>query len=1294
MSGCGCDRCTGISVRTPVEVINAPALGTIRHRVGGHGEFLATLLARLSSPAYPAVRGLTVRAVDDPAIALLDASAVLADLLTFYTERIANEGYLRTATDERSLALLGRLVGYLPRPGVSAGTYLAYQLDADPRRGRDLEVRIPRGSRAQSVPGPGEEPQAFETMEELPARHSWNELRVRLRSPYQLTFDGVLKRDNVHAAGVATNLKPGDRLLYVFGAEPGRQQLDVVTGIELDRDKNVTVIGRQRLPLPSLLALRIALRKLLDPLVAQPPPDDVERSVILQRFVAGVLKPLWDKAGKDETGSQPEEPGELTTPTKYADALAQVLERLAEALEVAARYQRIRNWLQQVGGRLDALLRQARELEPPQPPAPAQDRLLAEPLFDSLGLGKALGTDLGAHRGTSLGAGRGTDRGTDRGADLSTDTVSISSAVRGLGALIGALRTPPTRPPGSTRDLVRDPGTLYAPGSDLAAQLLATLDPRIRDGLYPAWRSIDLTRPLALRDLLAMRVVATPYGATAPLRAIAQADGTIRQEEWSLQATLVLRLKVEYDDTGKPVDAEFSFSADAETWRGTDDLGEDRTLPFGPGTLAIEHTESTVSFAFEKELPKRQITVFHVDDQGGLRFTITNGINVDHTFPAGPDYRDYERLHDGVLVTVKRVVNQDDSAPQEAPQPGAAPQAASYVQFELRSFALAPRNVLPLDAVYDGIGPDSWVVVERPRKGGAVPGDPDLARVTARVTGSRVISRQAFGMSGKVTELVLDRPWMDERDTLLSQIRDATVYARGEPIRLAEEPILTDVAGDEIELAELYDGLTPGRWLIISGERTDVPGRPDGIRATELAMIAGVRQGVDENVPGDAVHTTITLATALAYRYRRDTVRLYGNVVRATHGASRDEPIGSGDAGRPNQVFSLRQGPLTWLAADTPLGAASTLEVRVDGVRWHEADSFAGRGPDERIYVTETGENGTLRVRFGDGVRGARLPTGVENVRARYRVGLGRAGNVDAGKITQLTTRPLGVSGVDNPLAANGGANPDNAGLLRRNIPLRVTAFDRLVSVPDYEDFARTRAGIGRASARRLFNGARQVVHVTVAGVDDIQLLDDSDIVTTLRATLARHGDAGLPAEVAVRELVLLVISAGVRVHPDHSWEIVEPAVRTALLDRLGFERRELGQPAYLSEVLATAQAVPGVDHVDVDVFAGVPGSITPAGIDRVAEDLTEPRPAVGARLATFDETSYEVRDEHETLTAIAAKHGISVAELLRLNPDITDVAPLEPGRSVVVFRGVRPAQLVLLSPAVPDTLILKETRP
>jgi len=46
---------------------------------------------------------------------------------------------------------------------------------------------------------------------------------------------------------------------------------------------------------------------------------------------------------------------------------------------------------------------------------------------------------------------------------------------------------------------------------------------------------------------------------------------------------------------------------------------------------------------------------------------------------------------------------------------------------------------------------------------------------------------------------------------------------------------------------------------------------------------------------------------------------------------------------------------------------------------------------------------------------------------------------------------------------------------------------------------------------------------------------------------------------------------------------------------------------------------------------------------------------------------------------------------LLALNPDLAGVTSVAGGQSVVVFRGIRPAQLITLSADVPETLILRE---
>src|SRR5690606_18172873 len=100
---------------------------------------------------------------------------------------------------------------------------------------------------------------------------------------------------------------------------------------------------------------------------------------------------------------------------------------------------------------------------------------------------------------------------------------------------------------------------------------------------------------------------------------------------------------------------------------------------------------------------------------------------------------------------------------------------------------------------------------------------------------------------------------------------------------------------------------------------------------------------------------------------------------------------------------------------------------------------------------------------FGDGVHGARLPNGRENVLARYRKGVGSGGNVAAGQLSQLLTRPLGLVGVTNPVPASGGVDPDGIEESRTQIPRGVRTLGRAVSLRDYEDFALAFPGIARA---------------------------------------------------------------------------------------------------------------------------------------------------------------------------------------------------------------------------------------
>jgi hypothetical protein len=71
----------------------------------------------------------------------------------------------------------------------------------------------------------------------------------------------------------------------------------------------------------------------------------------------------------------------------------------------------------------------------------------------------------------------------------------------------------------------------------------------------------------------------------------------------------------------------------------------------------------------------------------------------------------------------------------------------------------------------------------------------------------------------------------------------------------------------------------------------------------------------------------------------------------------------------------------------------SSLEVRINGVLWEEGRNLIALGPKTEGYPLEISDEGKPSLVFGDGEHGARLPSGVENVVAKYRVGIGTSGN-------------------------------------------------------------------------------------------------------------------------------------------------------------------------------------------------------------------------------------------------------------------------------------------------------------
>jgi hypothetical protein len=587
------------------------------------------------------------------------------------------------------------------------------------------------------------------------------------------------------------------------------------------------------------------------------------------------------------------------------------------------------------------------------------------------------------------------------------------------------------------------------------------------------------------------------------------------------------------------------------------------------------------------------------------------------------------------------------------------------------------QALLPIDKTYafldspvEDIQVDSYVLVDTPAYEARArdEGPPLYRRLRlARVRGAQVSTRSDYKVNSKVTRLDLvtledpkKRLELADVRSDLNLLRNTLYVVKSERVQLAPEPILGHVAGSTIELDKLYDGLEVGRWIIVTGERTDIEanGTPvRGVQDGELAMIAGVEQLPFANSPGDTRHSVITLQTKLAFRFERATAKIYGNVVKASHGETTTEILGSGDAKTRFQQFVLRRPPLTYLPSASVDGAQSTHVIRANNMLCKEVESLLDAAPDVLAHELAVDGAGAAIVTCGDGIHGARMPSGEENVRATYRAGIGKVGNAKGGQINLLVTRPLGVRGVLNPLAASGGADRDGPERIRANVPLPTLALSplsRLVSVVDYEYFARRFAGVGQATARKLADGAFECVVVTIAGVDDIPLNAEGDLVQGLLAAYGKFGDPALPVVVLVREVIALFVQARLAIAADADWDAVEAEVRARLWDVFSFERRRFGQPTYLSEITGAIQSVRGVEWVDVEILGGVSelqlrsAEALAQAVASLQDQLTNglPNEVVPCRNATrAEQPSPDAADSPRFLPA-------QIAYLLRAAPD------------------------------------------
>ncbi len=1264
---CGC--CAGVQVETPEAITNRPALTAVSYRIGRYATFYASMLASLSDSDLPALAGLRTRDSSDFSIAFLDTWAVVCDILTFYQERLANEAYLRCAIDERSVMELAALVGYKPSPGVAASAYLAFSLNPAP--GAPDNVTIPAGTRVQSVPGPGQTPQVFETSNAIVALIKQNQMAVQTSIPWGLSNG----QTSIWIDGVSNNLNPGDALLFVnqafhqqvtSGTANLAAQADFhfVSAVQIDAPaKQTLVVWDQPLAWPTsndatayiyVLRKRVALfgAQAIDP-----------RSLAV---VAG--SGLGSVVGWPGGASNPQKPATsdwnflaaFTPPAINLDAsypgLAPSKDPSAEPQWVVLLNPGVYDFFPGIAAVFNVTstaetspnaflitgkttqLTLANEWWNPQGSS------LNEPLavtVDASGnlfiadAGNNRILKLSANGGVTTIAGNGTagfsgDNGPATSASLNYPSNVAVDASGNLFIADESNNRIRKVSAGGIVTTVAGNGTAGFSGDNGPATSAALNSP------FDV--AVDAAGNLFIADSANFRIRQVSAGGVITTVAGNGTMGFSGDGGSATSASLYYPESVAVDTSGNLFIADAGNNRIRKVSGGViTTVAGSATGGFsgdgGPATSASLDNPSGVAVDTSGNL----FIADYVNNRirkvsaGGVITTVAGNGTAGFSGDGGPATSASLNGPVGVSVDTSGNLFIADTFNQlirKVSATGIITEVASgdYLQFVVAdtrdtTVYVQSNRLTPVDPPYlptATLWPFSYQL------------DPTLLlpvfeKQLEIIDGQQLAAGQPIAINGNRLRMKIGQGTSTNQATFSPNGSASALNANDGQIFLIDAfPAINDpVSGDPIwqvltttGVAGLLNAMDWGITLLPADAKNDP-------LASEAAIISNL------STAGDI--TKLELTDTLTRAYDRSTVTVNANVVTATNGETTNEILGNGDATNAALEFTLKQKPLTYVPSVLASGSVSTLQVWVNNLRWSEAPNFLNSGPADRVFVTSVNADGTVNVEFGNGETGGRPPTGLMNIRAVYRKGIGSAGNVATGQLSLPLDRPQGLKTVTNPQPASGGADPDTAADARVSAPLQVQTIGRVVSLEDYQNFALAFAGVSKALATWTWFGSARGILLTIAGVNgEVYSQTDQTVINLINALIA-NGSPYVPIQVVSYAPVLFEVGANIQIDTSqYDPTLVLAAAWQALANTYNFQNQQLGYGVAQSQIMQTVQQIPGIIAMELTQFNRqdqaatsplpqvLPAASPISGLDTGA---TAPLPQ-GAELLTLDPAS------------------------------------------------------------------------
>jgi len=292
----------------------------------------------------------------------------------------------------------------------------------------------------------------------------------------------------------------------------------------------------------------------------------------------------------------------------------------------------------------------------------------------------------------------------------------------------------------------------------------------------------------------------------------------------------------------------------------------------------------------------------------------------------------------------------------------------------------------------------------------------------------------------------------------------------------------------------------------------------------------------------------------------------------------------------PSGKAVMKQNPSDALPAVKLMELSGEIST-LPGKKWNPRHDLLNSGPFAHDFLVENESDGSIYLRFGDGILGKKPVPGTV-FKAYYRVSGGNNGHCEPGTIAHIVTGNGRITGIYNPISSSSPVTPESLHQVRIDAPQAFKTQERCITPEDYSTIAKRHPDVKEVRVYIRWTGSWHTAFIYVDRSENKPV--SHEFIKNFRAYLTPYRPSSIDLEIRSPYFVELVITLNVFL----SSGVFPGPVRQELTNVFssglkpngtkGFfhpDNFTFGQTLYLSSVVSRAMQVPGVKRIDVEEF-------------------------------------------------------------------------------------------------------------